>query len=145
MADSERVAELRTLIKKYLDELGLKYLTDSDNDFLVPFGDGVRIHLVPREFGEDMTVVQVIAPTNLDVPVTGELAMFVATETAKFVFGRLALYPEQKAVGFEESLLGTFLNRAELQVAIGVAAAMADKYDDEIMQRFGGQKAGRGF
>lgn len=145
MTDSAHVAELRKLIIKYLDELGLKYLQDQDGSFLVPFETGVRIHLVPRDFGSDMSVVQVIAPTNLGVSVTPELAMFVATENAKFVFGRLALYPEQGAVGFEESLLGTFLNRAELEVAVGIAASMADRYDDEIQQRFGGQKAGRGF
>ena len=145
MAESERVEELRKLLIKYLDELELKYLTDQDGDFLVPFGEGVRIHLVPKEFGDDMTVVQVIAPTNLGVTVNGDLAMFIATENAKFIFGRLALYPEQAAVGFEESLLGTFLNRAELQVAIAVASTMANKYDDEIMQRFGGHKAGSDF
>ena len=144
MADSERVEELRQLITKYLDELGLKYLRDQDGSFLVPWDTGVRVHLAPRDFGTDMSVVQIIAPTNLGLKVTPELAMFVATENSKFLFGRLALYPEQGAVGFEESLLGTFLNRAELEVAIGVASAMADKYDDEIQQRFGGEKAGRG-
>jgi hypothetical protein len=144
VADSERVAELRKLVGKYLDELGIKYFRDSDDDFLVPFEESVRIHLVPKDFGDEMTVVQVIAPTNLDVNVTNELAMFVATENSKFVFGRLALYPEQKAVGFEESLLGTFLNRAELEVAIRVAATMANMYDDQIMQQFGGRKAGSG-
>jgi hypothetical protein len=145
VADSERVAELRKLIAKYLDELGLKYLKDQSDDFLVPFGEGVRIHLVPKDFMDDMTVVQIIAPTNIGVTVNADLAMFIATENSHFIFGRLALYPEQAAVGFEESLLGTFLNRAELQVAIAVASNMANKYDDEIMQRFGGHKAGSGF
>ncbi|MBN2847171.1 MAG: YbjN domain-containing protein [Coriobacteriia bacterium] len=145
MTDSERVKELRELIARYLDELGLKYLRDSDNDFLVPFGEGVRVHLVPREFGDDMTVVQIIAPTNLDLDITPDLAMFLVQESSQFVFGRLAVHPDSRAVGFEETLLGSFLNRAELHIAIGVAAAMADKYDDEIQQRFGGRKAGRGF
>jgi len=145
VTDTERVKELRELIAKYLDELGLKYLKDSSDDFLVPFGDGVRVHLVPQEFGDDMTVVQIIAPTNLDLDITPDLAMYVAQESSRFVFGRLAIHPEERAVGFEEALLGSFLNRAELHVAIGVAAAMADKYDDDIQQRFGGKKAGRGF
>jgi len=145
VADSERVAELRKLIAKYLDELGLKYLKDQSDDFLVPFGEGVRVHLVPKDFGDDMTVVQVIAPTNVGVTVDEKLAMFIATQNSKFIFGRLALYPEQKAVGFETSLLGTFLNRAELQVAIAVASNMANKFDDEIQQIAGGQKAGSAF
>ncbi|MDI6900670.1 MAG: hypothetical protein QMC79_03145 [Anaerosomatales bacterium] len=144
MADSQRVDVLRNLVAKYLDEIGLQYLKDQNNNFLVPFGEGVRLHLVPKELGDDMTVIQIIAPTNVGLNVTGELAMFIATENAKFIFGRLALYPNEHAVGFEESLLGDFLNRAELEVAIGVAASMANKYDDEIMQRFGGQKAGPG-
>jgi hypothetical protein len=145
VAGSERVQELRDLIAKYLDELGLKYFKDSSDDFLVPFGEGVRVHLVPQEFGEDMTVVQIIAPTNLNLDITPDLAMYIAQESSRFIFGRLAIHPEQRAVGFEETLLGSFLNRAELHVAIGVAAAMADKYDDEIQQKFGGDKAGRGF
>ena len=146
MADSERVEELQQLITKYLDELGLKYLRDQDGVVPGAWDTGVRVHLAPKDFGPDMSVVQIIAPTNLGLQgPRRSVAMFVATENSKFLFGRLALYPEQGAVGFEESLLGTFLNRAELEVAIGVVSTMADKYDDEIQQRFGGEKAGRGF
>jgi len=74
--------------------------------------------------------------------IDGDLGLFIAEETGKVLFGKLALYPDRREVHFEEALLGDYLNQAELEVAVGLVALSTNKYDDLIKNRWGGKKGG---
>lgn len=54
-------------------------------------------------------------------------------------FGKL-VSDEKGEVRFTHPLLGNFLNRVELQAAIGIVASMAQSYDHVVAERFGGRR-----
>ena len=59
--------------------------------------------------------------------------------TGKLLFGSLQLMEDGPALVLGYTLLGEFLNRTELEVAIAAVGATADDYDDVIKARFGGR------
>lgn len=138
MPDSEAVAVLRTALKGYLDADFAGYEIDRDGDFVVAAGSA-RVFIRPLEQG-DRTLVRIWSITNVDLRVDGALTGFLATENARIAFGKFNLHEEQApAVHLSHTLLGDFLNREELQVAVVVIAQTADEYDDRIKARFGGR------
>ena len=79
---SQALDDLRKLCRKYLEEAKLRFMVDQDNDFVLQFNDGVVVYVMPRDWGEGKTVVQVMAITNKDVRVgVTDLALAAATTT----------------------------------------------------------------
>jgi hypothetical protein len=129
-----------------LHETIARYLADvpdfrSDNGEFIGRRGSATTHVRPAPWRDGLTVVQIRAPTNQDVPVDGRLTSFLAAENAKFVFGGFALEEESGTVVFRHTLLGDFLSRVELLTAIEAVTETADRYDDEIQRRFGGRLA----
>ena len=137
---SQALEDIRNLCRRYLDECDLKYSVDEDNDFALPYTGDVLVYVMPRDWVEGKTVVQVIAITNKGVRVDDKLGAFLSVENGKMLFGKLALYPDRAEVRMEQTLLGYWLNREELRTAIRIVAQMADEYDDKIKDGWGGKK-----
>ncbi len=70
---------------------------------------------------------------------TPELARFLLDENAKMRFGAFSM-TEQGDVFFEHTILGPTCDKEELGASIAAVAITADKYDDEIVSRWGGRK-----
>ena len=139
MADSPAVADLRTKLERHLRELAAEVMTDPDGDFVIPQGSTLTF-VRPLDWRDGKTVVRVWAVTNTGLGHAGpELAKYLVTENAKLVFGGFALDREKGLVGFGQTLLGDYLQRKELETAIGAVASTADEYDDKIKARFGGR------
>lgn len=137
MADTKAVADLRALVRKYLDEIGLNYLRDADDDFVVPVGE-IMIVLMPREWVEDQTVVVVAANIVENANLDESVYQYVNERNTEILFGKMAAYMDQKVVRFEHPLLGDFLNRAELEAAVKVVGATSLNFHDEVKKRWGG-------
>jgi Putative bacterial sensory transduction regulator len=105
--------------------------------------ESTRIYVNVRPFGEDASVVNVYAITNVDLTPSPELYEFVATHSGDWVFGHLAMEQtdDKAAVLFRETLLADFLDQAELQTAVAAVATTADQVDDQIKEKFGGRLA----
>jgi hypothetical protein len=93
----------------------------------------------PLDWKDGMTIVCVWSLTNVGLPGGPELARFLLIENANLIFGGFAFEPGRQAVAFGHTLLGSYLQRKELGVAIGAVARTADEYDDLIKARFGGR------
>lgn len=135
------LAALRDKVQRILaEELGSVEI-DKDGDWSVRNGSS-RTYISVKEWGEDETAVSLWAFTNRDVPRTPELYKFVATSS--YVFGGLEVWDRDdestSIVVFRCTLLGDFLDPAELMNALGCIASTADKVDDEIKTRFGGTR-----
>ena len=141
MAESEALKTLRSTIEKYLSESFGNYLKDQKNNFIMQAGSA-RVMIIPVDWVEGQTLVRVFSIINLGAPITPELTKFLATENAKLLFGKFSLDEINKAIAYELNLLGDFLNRKELEVAVKSIAFTADKYDDEIKAKFGGKMLG---
>jgi len=137
MSETEELASVRELSRKYLDDGGLQYLLDKDGHLVLPFGN-IMVHVICHQWGEDQVVVAVTAVTNQNMRIDPDLGMFLAEKNAQILFGKLCLYRDLNQVRFEHPLLGDFLNRDELVTAVKVVAASALSIGPEIQQRWGG-------
>ncbi len=142
MTESSHLTALREACKRYLANVGLKFLTDMDDDFVLMFDDDVRVFVMPRELPDGRTIVKIEALCVKGMRIDGDLGIFLAEENAKTLFGKLALYPDRQEVHYEHALLGDFLNQAELELAVQLVALSTDQYDDRIKERWGGKKHG---
>jgi hypothetical protein len=137
MTESEVVAVLRTALAAHLEAAFGSYEVDRDRDFVVRRGSA-RVFVRPLEQA-GRTFVRISSVSNVGVSVDGGLTRFLATENSTLAFGKFSLNEEASAVHVAHTLLGDFLNRDELAIAVGAVAEIADRYDDEIKQRFGGR------
>lgn len=141
MTDSDAVKTLRSTIEKYLKESFGGFLKDQNDNFILQAGSA-RILVVPLDWIEGQTLVKIVALVNKDGQPTDELAKYLIMENIRLIFGKFSLDPTGTMVFFEHALLGDYLNRKELEIAVKAIASTADKYDDEIKARFGGKKFG---
>ena len=134
------VGALRETIEKTLSEGVGGYVVDDRSNYLVGL-DSARVFVVPTWIdGDDVvTVARIFAITNLDVPVTAELTSWLLAKNLEFVFGAFALDVEAGAIWFNHNLLGGHLEVPELEAALRAVAQTADRFDDEIKDRFGGR------
>lgn len=113
----------------------------ADGEFSFPF-ETTRVFVRVDPWQDQWTVVSVYAITNLGVPPSPELYKFLATED-RWWFGHVSAAEEEDGtllVTFRHTLLGDFLDPEELRIAVGTVAVTADEIDDEIRNRFGGQR-----
>lgn len=130
---------LRRRLEQYLQELGVAYSVDRAGDFAVSGGHATTF-VSARDRGE-RTVARIWAITNVDVEPTDELTRYLLTENAKIAFGGFQTDGSSK-VALSHTLLGDYLQRAELEVALAFVASTADRYAEEIKRRFGGKLFG---
>jgi hypothetical protein len=91
-------------------------------------------------FDEDQAVIHVRARCVVGATPSPELYRWVATNQADV--GHFTVVEEADGtatVRFSHSLLGEFLNPAELRLAVVAVAFTADRFDDELAARFGGR------
>jgi hypothetical protein len=141
MPDSEALATLKSTIAQYLQESFGGFLKDQNDNFVLQAGSA-RIIISPFDWVEGQTLVRVVALVNLGGGPIEELSKYLIAENLKLIFGKFSLEPTAGMVFYEHTLLGDFLNRKELEVAVKAIASTADKYDDELQARFGGKKFG---
>ena len=136
--EPEPVVRLREMIETKLAEMMSGYLVDQHGAYIVG-AESARIFIVPAWIPDGPSVVRVFAITNVDVPITAELTAYLLTTNLEFVFGAFALDVSNGAVWFNHNLLGDHTSPEELEATIGAVAQTADRYDDEIKNRFGGR------
>jgi hypothetical protein len=134
------VTELREKIETTLVETVGGYGVDERNNYLVGL-ESARAFVVPTWTGDDEvhTVARVFAITNLDVPVTAELTSWLLAKNLEFVFGAFALDVNAGAIWFNHNLMGKRLDPEEFAAALHAVVTTADRFDDEIKERFGGR------
>lgn len=135
---SAKLLETKDKVQRLLTELLNSVQVDKEGRF--HFRHGSSHIFVQARAWQESTVVDVIAPTNFDLPATPELFRYVATRVDTFVFGRLAATEHDKGVNitFSHTLLGDTLDPDELKTAVFAVASTAEKIDDEIREKFGG-------
>jgi hypothetical protein len=91
-------------------------------------------------FDEDQAVIHVRARCVVGATPSPELYRWVATNQADV--GHFTVVDEADGTAtvlFSHSLLAEFLNPAELRLTVVAVAFTADRFDDELAGRFGGQ------
>ena len=133
------VEALRRRLEQLLREIGIQFEIDHDGDLVVPVGNAVTYLRVFEAGGRAM--VRVWSITNVGLEPSDELTRYLVTENTGLALGGFA-FDGSGRVAYSHTLLGEFLQRAELEVALAVVASTADRYNDEIKSRFGGKLFG---
>ena len=140
MEESEAVATLKQTLQDHLMEAFGTYQVDRDGDFVIQQpGVSAVTYVRPTDWVEGQTLVRVFSFTNVDMRVDQELTKFLVTTNANLIFGAFFLDEDAPRVGFRHTLLGDFLQRKELEVAVRAVVSTAEEYDDQIKERFGGR------
>lgn len=116
--------------------------------FQVPYAStAVNIRVIEQGDGEPSArvLVSLSAPTLRHVKASPELFEWIATEGGTYFFGHAiwTQYSDEPGLGivtFEHTLLGDFLDTAELAGALVALANTSDDLDDELQKRFGGKR-----
>jgi len=129
--------------------MGLKVMLDGDR-LRITFQDSTTsLSLQISAWGEDddgesRTLVLVTAPILWNVTPTAELFEWVAREGGSRWFGHVEVHNAQESdkinLIFSHTLLGDFLDQPELETAMWGVLSVADKWDEQLQERFGGQR-----
>jgi hypothetical protein len=93
----------------------------------------------PQRIDDDHTSVIVFSPVAVGVEVSGDLTRFLATESLELPFAHFELHERSvPMVVVSHTLLGEFLSREELSVAVDEVSSAATRFRSEITTRFGG-------
>ena len=107
--------------------------------FIVTIGSAVAsTRVVSWENNDALITTRSFVVTDVDV--TPELSYYLLRANNGIHFGRFALDNENDIV-FEHSLVGSTCDQIELKTSVTTVIRLADDYDDEIVARWGGQRA----
>jgi hypothetical protein len=138
------VADTRDRIAALAAEAGIPLERDPNGDFFVHMESTTAFVQVSAD-GGGRPVLDVWAPTVVDVAITPDLLRFVA-ETS-FMFGRLVIEPTEQSgpgigqVVLSHTMLGAPLTPDVLLQVVGAIANSADQLDDDLVARFGGRRS----
>lgn len=98
----------------------------------------------PDKDGNPRTLVYVWAPLGRDVKPTDELFHWAATDGQQFRFGGVTVIENKEAktcfLQFDHTIMGDFMDPAELIAAVGAVLYTADDLDETVHTRFGGKR-----
>lgn len=135
------LAELRARVEEHLRQQYGAAPTDASGDFTVALGPAM-VWVRPEVDAGGRALVRVWAITNTGMRVDDELARHLLETNVRLPFGGLALDESQPAVVFADDLLGDYLTRAELALAVAMAAGATAEAGPGIKDRFGGSLFG---
>ncbi len=139
------VLAVKDKVQRYIAEVAGTVQIDSDGDFTFRTGSSqmwVSVSKVEKTGSyAEFVAVKVFANTNNRVPASPALYEYVATE-GRYRIGALRCSRKDDGVRvwLEHTLMGNFLDPAELYMTINYIGATADWVDDQIRQRFGGDR-----
>lgn len=95
--------------------------------------------------GEPMTLVRISSPLLRNVPPTPALYEYLARGVPSLWFGSIRCWDDEEIKGMlsmtlGHTLLGDYLDEAELRVAVFQVLNSADELDDDLQKRFGGKR-----
>jgi hypothetical protein len=130
-----------TQLRDELEAIGVAYTVDRDGDFAVSRGNSVTF-VRPLE-QDGLSLIRIWAITNVGLELGDELTAFLLRENVDTGLGGFEADDSGK-VAFSHTLLGgrDILQRHELEAALECVAAAADRYNDQIKARFGGNLFG---
>jgi hypothetical protein len=97
----------------------------------------VEVRILPWR---DDAVVNVRSTVVSDVTLTMELLNYLLRENHEMRFGAFSV-SQNGDILFEHTIVGSTIDKKELETSVIAVLEIADKYDDEIVMRWGGKRA----
>jgi len=127
-------------IKPWIEEL-FKEIVVADKFiplFSIPFRSAIT-HIIVNPWYDDAVITTrayVVYGANL----TPELLYFLLRKNAAMRFGAFGI-DEDGEIIFEHNIVGSTCDKEELNASVIEVMRMSNKYDDEIVNKWGGQRA----
>jgi hypothetical protein len=139
--DASTVPATKEKVRHYL--AGSFDGVDFDDEGVASFPYGsAHVFVSVEVFDEDSSVVVIDSPVIQRVKDDPELYRFIATRAESTSFGHLCVTGsgDDLTVHFGHTLLGDYLDDMELRMAAVAVAVTSDQLDDELKERFGGER-----
>ncbi len=107
--------------------------------FSLQFGSATVLVEI-RAFHESESSIYIWAYVATDVKVSDDLMLYLLKQNNDFRFGGFSMADEGD-IKFHVTLLGTSCQQNEFKLALTEVLESADRYDDLIVQRWGGRRA----
>lgn len=136
------VQDVRALVQGYLQR-NCDVVELRQDQFLIRRGSSA-CSIVCHDWGDGNVIVKLMALVLSDVPVTEALYERIGREAGTHLFGKMMMVEEPGGekgdLFFHHTLLGDFLEEAELMFALVAVLETADELDDMFQADFGGQR-----
>jgi hypothetical protein len=121
------------------DLFGEMVRSDGDDPvFMLPLGSTMaQITVAP--WGQNDATICTRAIVAVGSEISLDLCSYLLHENADFRFGAFGL-DKDDWVFFEHTIVGSTADKDELKASILAVVSTADRYDDEIIKRWGGQR-----
>jgi hypothetical protein len=137
--DSPAAAEVNNRLKTYLPKLGIAQFREVRPG--IHFGQKGSTHVEVRVIPlGPLIAVRSLSPVTLGTPITQDLLQFLLTENANMLFGAFGIGPKNEII-YTHTIMATSMDVHELGSSVSSVVNTADKYDDEIVKRWGGKTA----
>jgi type III secretion system-like peptide-binding chaperone len=131
--------EVYRQVKKYLDELVEEHFDDAEHcDFYLKYGSTV-LEITIEPYEEDDAIIEILAFCVQGVEPSFELAQELLVLNSEVLLGAFSMVGND--VFFSHSFLGRRLRPEQLMASLEVVATISDEYDEQIVERFGGETA----
>lgn len=139
--ESPAATEVNNRLKEYLPQLRIAQFKE--------VRPGIHIGQKGSTFVEVRVVpvgpkiaVRSMSPVTIGTRITQDLLHFLLTENANMLFGAFGIGPRSEII-YTHTIMATSMDVHELGASVSAVVNIADKYDDQIVQRWGGKTARR--
>lgn len=141
--------EFKTEPQKKCYEKVLPWMKELFGEFAMPRSEvpviGVLIgsavaQVAVTPWGEDDASITVRAYVVSGAELTPELMFYLLKENDAMRFGAFGVDAD-KDIFFEHTIVGSTCDKNELKASVMAVVLTADRYDDQIVARWGGQRA----
>lgn len=131
--------EVYRAVKSHLDDLVEEHFDDAEHcDFYLKYGSTVlEISIEPYE--EDDAVIDILAFVVQDVEPSFELMSELLLLNSEVALGAFSVVGRD--IFYSHSFLGRRLQAEQLIASLEIVATIADEYDEQIVQKYGGTTA----
>jgi hypothetical protein len=131
--------EVYRQVKSYLDELVDEHFDDAEHcDFYLKYGSTV-LEISIDAYEEDDAVIEILAFCVQGVEPSFELMQELLRLNAEVSLGAFSMV--ERDIYYSHSFLGRRLRPDQLIASLDSVATISDTYDEQIVQRFGGETA----
>jgi hypothetical protein len=138
---SPPVVALREKVERYIQDLVGPHEVNERGVVHFRWGS-TKVHVESLPFGEDESVVFISIALLYYLQPSPELFRYVAMHADDWYFGHLSVSEKEGklTLWLTHSLLGDYLDVEELKTAVATMAKTADRLDDELKAKFGGER-----
>lgn len=107
---------------------------------LALFMGSALVEVIVFPWNEDDAIINTRSYVVTGTELTPDLMRFLLRENNNMRFGAFGV-DEQGDILFEHTIVGSTCDKPELEASVNAVLAIADDYDDKIVERWGGKRA----